>query len=101
MFKLLASAAALAAATIPAAASADDTQRSVEVRYDDLNLESDAGQARLDQRIAGAVRSVCGVANGPQSIRQRAAQQACARDARNQATLEVATRMARGTRLGG
>lgn len=101
MFKLIASVAVLAAATVPVAASADDTQRSVEVRYDDLNLESAAGQARLDLRIDSAVRSVCGVTSGPQSLAQRAAQQACAKDARNKAALEVAARTSRDTRMGG
>lgn len=101
MLKSLASAAVLAAAALTApVASAQDT-RSIEVRYDDLNLETTAGQARLETRIGSAVRSVCGVAPGPQSLAHRAASQACARAARDKASLEVATRMSRNTRLGG
>lgn len=100
MLKLLASAAVLAAAfTAPLAAAQD--ARSVEVRYDDLNLETPAGQARLEARIGIAVRSVCAVANGPQDLTQRAATQACVREAREKATLEVAARTSRNTRLGG
>ena len=101
MLKLLATAAALSAATLTTSAAIAQDTRSVEVRYDDLNLESAAGQARLDARIGSAVRSVCGVTTGPQSLAQRAATLACTRAAREKASVEVATRISRDTRLGG
>jgi UrcA family protein len=101
MLKLLASAAVLTAATLTASTATAQDTRSVEVRYDDLNLESAAGQARLETRIGSAVRSVCGAANGPQSLSQRAAILACTRTAREKATTEVASRISQNTRLGG
>ena len=58
---ICAAAATLSAA--PAAASdvtvAPDTI-TVRVSYADLNLASAQGRARLDRRIAGAARSICG-----------------------------------------
>lgn len=62
MLKTLIGALALTAA-LPAAASSDDASQpqSRVVRYDDLNLASPAGLARLERRIDTAARVVCGV----------------------------------------
>lgn len=58
-FAAVAVAGALVLSAVPAAAS----QRSVEVRYGDLNLASEAGSAKLKQRVALAVKKVCGDAD--------------------------------------
>lgn len=52
-------AACLFTATSPAMASGVDTPRSVRVYYRDLDLNSPAGRASLQRRIAGAARLVC------------------------------------------
>ncbi|WP_164118968.1 UrcA family protein [Sphingorhabdus sp. Alg239-R122] len=52
------SALAIMSASAPAMAGAQET-RSVEVRYDDLNLASEAGAKRLQGRIKAAARTVC------------------------------------------
>lgn len=54
------------AAAAPVAAadgSAAATGPSVKVSYGDLNLGSDAGVAKFDRRIKGAIRTVCGTAD--------------------------------------
>lgn len=56
--KLLAIAAALAFAGVASAASRGDAP-SVTVRYDDLNLNSKAGVAKLHARIHGAAKYLC------------------------------------------
>lgn len=58
---------ALAAGTfVPSIASAETgrVELSREVQFSDLDLTNDAGQQRLDQRIATAVRKVCGAYDG-------------------------------------
>jgi len=61
MSKLLFAFAALAAATAaPAAASIAVPAGSRIVSYADLDLNSPAGRARLEQRIGAAVRVICG-----------------------------------------
>ena len=52
-------AAGLATASLAAAPAAEEVS-SVEVQYQDLNLDHSAGQAALDRRIAYAARQVCG-----------------------------------------
>lgn len=59
--------AALAACTlVPSVASADAgrVEFSRQVQFSDLDLTSAAGQHSLDQRIATAVRTVCGAYDG-------------------------------------
>ncbi len=46
--------------TVPAAATEDEAP-SVEVRYSDLDLTSEAGQRQLDRRLERAAREVCGM----------------------------------------
>lgn len=87
----LTAAAVLATATIsfPAFAAAP-TPDSVEVRIDDLNLSSPAGQAQLDRRIVNAINHVCG---GPSSdLRERQARKACRAKARSDALAQVETK---------
>ena len=61
MLKIVAFAAALAAATTSYAASASEPGRhSIEVPTDDLDLTSVEGQAVLDVRLRDAARIVCG-----------------------------------------
>lgn len=98
MFKQLISAAVLAAA-LPAAAAA--TPAGIAVRHGDLNLDSAAGQARLETRIDRAARSVCGIGFGVRTLAEQAAQRSCYREARERAAVEVAALIARETRMGG
>lgn len=58
MSKLLACALALTA-SLPAAAAAQTVVKNEVVRFDDLNLASPAGVAKLERRINSAVRRVC------------------------------------------
>ncbi|MDB5396028.1 MAG: hypothetical protein JWM91_3534 [Rhodospirillales bacterium] len=58
--------AVLATAAVTSPAHADDTiTNSTRVRYRDLDLTSDAGEAALKQRIARAAKNVCWNADGP------------------------------------
>ena len=61
---LAAAACAAASLTAPPAAAADilvaPETVTVRVSYADLNLATAQGRARLDSRIAGAARSICG-----------------------------------------
>lgn len=61
--KALCAAAAMAVTTAGFATSAsaqNSISRSVEVKYADLDLTSADGKATLENRLKGAVRSVCG-----------------------------------------
>jgi UrcA family protein len=54
-------ASAMALAFYTATASADDaSQRTIRVRYDDVNLSSASGVNRLKHRIMSAAKQVCG-----------------------------------------
>ena len=60
---ILAFVSAAAAASLfatPAIADPEIEQVSLVVRYDDLNLSSDAGMAALQHRLKAAVNTVCG-----------------------------------------
>jgi UrcA family protein len=53
------------AATLSSPARAADTDtRSTLVRYNDLDLTTDAGEAQLKQRVARAAKAVCGPLDG-------------------------------------
>jgi UrcA family protein len=52
-------AAVLAACLVGGVAAADESTRSVTVRYADLNLASDAGAQKLLSRLSAAARQVC------------------------------------------
>lgn len=84
MFKTIFGVLALAAA-LPAAAAESRT-----VRYDDLNLASPAGQDRLQRRIDGAARDVCGGGQTRESLAMLAETQKCIAEARTRARAQVA-----------
>jgi UrcA family protein len=83
----VAAAAISLAASAPAAAPAGDTM-SVTVRYDDLNIATPAGLARLRSRITRAANGVCGIAQA-QDLRAIAYSRKCRRDALAAANAKV------------
>jgi UrcA family protein len=94
MFKTIACVVALAAA-VPAAAE------SRLVRYDDLNLSSPAGIERLERRIDGAARQVCGLRyDFRQSLIVQAATKKCMVEAKANAMAKVAQLETSATRGG-
>jgi UrcA family protein len=74
MFFALAASLAAAAATPAVAAPSVPGVRTVS--YADLDLSSAAGRGRLDQRVAAAVRAVCGTA-APADLRAAEAVRDC------------------------
>ena len=79
------------------AASAQAQEQSVRVGYGDLDLASDAGVARFDQRIDVAIEQVCGDRMGQQALSAAMAIRKCSRDTRaDVAPREVAIARARG-----
>lgn len=96
MKTILAGALALAVA-VPATAQ---TPTRV-VRYDDLNLESPAGVARLAQRIDAASRAVCAPTSGRQGVPGEASRvRACVAKAKAAAERQIAA-LEQDTALGG
>lgn len=93
MLKTLIGALALAAA-LPAAA---ETRV---VRHEDLDLSTEAGIERLERRISGAARAVCGArGNYRESLIALAATQKCISESKARAMAQVArldTRAGRG-----
>jgi UrcA family protein len=83
-------AAPLMAAGINAPAFAESETRSVTVSYDDLDLSSESGRERLTTRVQMAVKRVCGSADR-QTLRERAARQACELNARREADTQLAS----------
>lgn len=79
-------AAALAAA-LPAHAGGAQT-RSVEVRYGDLDLASDAGVKELNSRVRRAAASIC-IDRGTRGLALRNAQQKCFSAALSDASRKV------------
>lgn len=77
---------ALSFSAIPAFAG----ERSVEVRYDDLDLRSDAGSAQLKQRVFYAVKKVCGSAD-VRNITELQDMKRCRQAAQAQSSHAVAT----------
>lgn len=73
---LLILASSLAAITASPAVAAPHNAGVRTVAYADLDLGSTAGRARLDQRVAAAVRAVCGQAS-PADLRGLAEIRAC------------------------
>lgn len=80
------------------AAPAQAQEQSVRVGYGDLDLASDAGVARFDQRIDVAIEQVCGDRMGQQALSAAMAIRKCSRDTRADvaAPREVAIARARG-----
>lgn len=87
---LMAIPAALTGAATATPAAADENQRQVVVRYDDLNLASVSGRERLMTRVKVAVRDVCGGGNGRTSLRELSAIRKCEADASNRAQTRIA-----------
>lgn len=93
---------ALASATIalaftasPALAASDGEFYTKDISYSDLNLGTPEGQAKLDQRIESAVRSVCQVDKIRTGTRIRSTQtNACLANARASAKKQVSSIMA-------
>ena len=85
---LLAAPLALTGLSVPAAAQ---EERSVVVRYDDLNLASTPGRERLKWRVASAIRTVCeSRPNYRQPLAQRAKALECEAAARRDADVKLA-----------
>ena len=95
-------AAAIVAAALPAAATAQPPSGSIAVRYSDLDLGTEAGRQSLESRIRGAVRRVCAHWDGP-GLEERAELRRCLNEASTlgltQARLVIAR--AGGKRLSG
>lgn len=88
--------------SVPAfAADDEDTQRSVVVRYDDLNLTSVEGRDRLNARVKSAVRKVCDSRpNYRQTLHERALSLECETATLAQADVKLASLLnGDGTRL--
>lgn len=74
------------AASVPAAAA----QTRI-VRFDDLNLSAPAGLERLERRIDGAARAVCGAERDQrQSLTLQAGADKCVAEAKARAMAQVA-----------
>lgn len=85
------------AATVPAHAQVETRV----VRYDDLNLTTQAGMDRLEHRIASAARAVCQVSTARMAGPGEAARtRACIAKAKGGADRQVAA-LDRDTALGG
>ncbi|MGZ3172979.1 MAG: UrcA family protein [Croceibacterium sp.] len=85
--------AALAAAIVSAnAAPAIAAPRSVTVKYDDLDLSTPQGQAKLDQRVDRAAKGVCTTYQViPGSIRTASVDDKCYQDALAKLKAQLAT----------
>jgi UrcA family protein len=75
-FKLIA-AAAVALFSANVAQARDDASPAVTVKYDDLNLKTEAGRAKLEQRIRRAADIVCHVDENERNLGMRQTVQAC------------------------
>ena len=100
MTRTLTAAAAAFATIATFAVATPASARSVAVHYDDLNLDSVAGQARLAARIDRAAREVCDDQAGRRPLAEAAAIAACVRKARDDARARVAA-IRPATRAGG
>lgn len=91
---------ALAFTTTPALAGNSDLP-SKDIAYSDLNLNTPQGQARLEQRIESAARSVCRDHERLSGSRIRSPEHgACLANARASAKKQMATIMAEQRRGG-
>ena len=71
---------ALTATAMPAFASNRET-RSIAVKYDDLDLTTASGEARLRMRVKSAMNAICRKAGN--DLRDKEDYQRCLREARN------------------
>ncbi|WP_379553077.1 UrcA family protein [Erythrobacter sp. W53] len=92
-------AASLAITASPALAGGD--QQTMDIQYSDLNLGSEAGIARLENRIEKAAREVCGVQTVRTGTRLKSLSgERCVKNAKAQAMKQFASVIER-ERLGG
>lgn len=97
---LLTAVAAMGIAAAPQLAMADEVvSQQREVRFYDLDIQTPEDQAELERRIRRAAKDVCGV--GPtKSLNERAAANACYREAMTRGQARMAQKIA-DTRYGG
>ena len=62
----------------------------VEVFYDDLNLESEAGRAKLEGRVLSASKQVCGYNTGRKPIAEEQSIRSCVKFAQSKARASLA-----------
>jgi len=79
---------ALAVLAAPAALAGADAPRAIHVRYDDLNLDSDAGTQALYRRLARAATRVCEL-EGLRDLASLHRAEVCYRDALHGAVVAV------------
>lgn len=89
MSRIILVAAALAGALTVSAVPAIAAERAVEVRYGDLDLSTEAGVAKLQKRVALAVKQVCGVAD-VRNIAERQDMLRCRKEASSRSSRDVA-----------
>jgi UrcA family protein len=82
-FKTLAVATALIASTVSTAAIAEE--KSIEVRYSDLDLSTAKGQKALESRVARAAKLVCGDRSGQMPLWEQTAISNCTAKAKGEA----------------
>lgn len=86
-----------------AVAQPGGTRVSTRVSYADLDLNSPAGRATLDERISGAARRVCGVRGPVAGYAEFRSQRACLREAmsgaRSQSRIAIAQARSSGAVL--
>ena len=68
------------AAPAQAQAQPDDGARSMVIRYDDLNLRSDAGRTAVRRRIAAAAHEVCDMPGKSADLSIQSLELACIRE---------------------
>ena len=90
----LASLVAATAAMTLVAPSLSAAERHKNVEYSDLDLSTQAGQAKLKSRIMRAVRNVC-IYPEAKSLQERRDQQQCEARAKNNAMTKAAQTIAR------
>jgi len=64
---------------LPLGAHAQEAQRSIHVRYSDLDLSTPAGVKSFDRRLAWAISSICSEGAGSAVTGQRFADRRCVR----------------------
>ena len=96
---LAAAVAVLGAATAFAAPAAAETPATLAVKYSDLNLATEAGQAQLERRIDKAARSVCMVDDVTTGSRLRSSEgRQCYEETKARVHEQIAQAIARDTR---
>lgn len=73
---ILIAALASSGAVVPAFAQDADNRPSATIRYDDLNLSTASGRARLDTRVRMAIKSMC-ASDSRATLSERAASLEC------------------------